>query len=41
MQVYQEDITDLMTIPTANLKGERKKKVPYFNEEQNQMNNCG
>ena len=35
MQVYQDELTDLVSIPTANLKGERKKKGPYFNEEQN------
>ena len=40
LQVYQEELTDLMTIPTANLKGERKKKVPYFNEDASQLNNC-
>ena len=33
MQVYHDELTDLVTIPTANLKGERKKKGPYFNEE--------
>ena len=41
MQVYQDELTDLVTIPTANLKGERRKKGPYFNEDHGLLNNCG
>ena len=33
LQVYHEEITDLMSIPTTkNEKGGDKRRVPYFNK---------
>ena len=44
LQVYLEEVTDLMQLPSAAARAEHrvaKKNSPYFNEHPQQLSNCG
>ena len=43
MQVYLDEVTDLLQLPKVNKNGSNsgKKGTPYFTEHQQQLSNCG